>query len=157
MVRKNKLKKGDKNITWENNQQIISEAYFELIKENNRPPTLGAIAKKTGISRQTVCEHIKTINVDTLSTKTPHRLLAERVIMQLAKNGDAASAKLLFQLLLGYNEKSSVDITDETNRIQMQINLTAENAPEPIQDNNYIGGGGDDGSSSSCQSPSSSI
>lgn len=95
---------------WENNHIIIQEAYFKLLKKNERIPTVKQLMEVTGFSDGAIENHIKTINID----KIKNRLLPmiESVILKLgtnaAESGKAPEVKLFLQVIGDWRERNEV-------------------------------------------------
>lgn len=92
---------------WQMNNQKIMEVYMKLAARKRRAPTIIEIAEASGYRRQTVSEHLEYI---TLTEVLPSaKLYAHKVINGIAKAaaaGDAAAARLYFQLVFGWTDKS---------------------------------------------------
>ena len=98
--------------TWEKNHLIIQDAYVTLFKSLKKPPSNPQIAKECGLSIPTVQKHFKDLKLDSITPQLKAR--ANRVLHGLAnkaEKGDASSAKLFFQLVFGWSEKTGIDLT----------------------------------------------
>ncbi|MES2108962.1 MAG: hypothetical protein V4577_09460 [Bacteroidota bacterium] len=94
---------GDSNKEiWEFNQSQITAAIKKLLCETSVMPTNSAIARETGLSRQTIITHVKAYNSHDFLTemsrfkgKVPE-LLSK--IYEAALNGNMEAARLYFQV-----------------------------------------------------------
>lgn len=93
-----------RNITWENNHQKIMKVINEAMKTDNPSmPGITDIATVTGLSRQTIYEHIK--DCSTHSVYKEHKeifgLMQYEVMMKLctsAINGDIRAMRLFLEV-----------------------------------------------------------
>jgi len=94
---------GDSNKEiWEFNQSQITAAIKKLLSETGVMPTNSAIARETGLSRQTIITHVKACNshdflaeMSRFKGKMPELL---SMIYESAVKGNMAAAKLYFQV-----------------------------------------------------------
>ena len=93
--------------------ELIKNAYLEMIKERNRMPTQTEVADRCHLARQTVNVHLNKINLK--ETTQPFKVFGNHVLMGLAKkamNGDAQAAKLFFMLVYEWSEKTDIKLPD---------------------------------------------
>lgn len=106
----------DRRWDWQHNHAMIRDAILTLLGDKKdggleRPPSVKEIAAKTGLTQQTVYEHLKR-PFDPI--ESPARALIHDVDMGITKSaieGNPAAAKLYYQLFHGFTEKSIV-VTD---------------------------------------------
>ena len=120
-----------KNQLWESNHNKITATISILIEEYGRMPSKVEIAKKTGLSRQTIHKHLKEYKTHPLFlgqmeqfSFMSSKLLAK--VFQYAINGDMAAAKLYFNII-GY-----------ANNVQQQNNTMIQNQNNYIQINGTV-------------------
>jgi hypothetical protein len=99
---------------WERNHGLIRDAMLKLIDEQKgKLPSQDEIADRAGLARVTVQRHMK--EMDLSSIARPFRVLADTVLLGLANKavrGDAAAAKLYFQLTFGPSESGRTPPSD---------------------------------------------
>ena len=103
------LSKSDKNITWELNHQIIRDSYMNLIKLNQKKPTIKQVSEDCKLSMTTINKHLKSLKFDPL--RHPLRILTDDVLLSIAssaKAGSSSSQKLWVQILEGWSEKQEI-------------------------------------------------
>ena len=116
-----------KNQLWESNHNKITATISILIEEYGRMPSKVEIAKKTGLSRQTIHKHLKEYKTHPLFlgqmeqfSFMSSKLLAK--VFQYAINGDMVAAKLYFNII-GYannvQQKNNTMIQNQNNYIQI--------------------------------------
>jgi hypothetical protein len=111
-------------LDWERNHIKLTHAYLDIVKETKTVPTLKELKEKTGISFNIISKHLREMDLDRLTTASSHKLLANNIIMGLASkgaSGDPFAAKLYFQIMFGFSEKSAVDHTSKGKEIQSPI------------------------------------
>ena len=120
-----------KNQLWESNHNKITATISILIEEYGRMPSKVEIAKKTGLSRQTIHKHLKEYKTHPLFlgqmeqfSFMSSKLLAK--VFQYAINGDMVAAKLYFNII-GY-----------ANNVQQQNNTMIQNQNNYIQINGTV-------------------
>ena len=100
--------------TWEKNHIIIQNAFVDLYKKLGKPPTNPQIAEECQLSVPTVQKHFKDLKLDNITPQLKAR--ATRVLHGIAnkgEKGDASCAKLFFQLVFGWSEKTGIDLTGD--------------------------------------------
>jgi hypothetical protein len=110
-VKRTMKKKGSQEVTnkttWNSHHAAIKEAFVKLYQEKNHAPTQAEIAKRCGMSRKCVNEHMKEIRLDdvtpAIKSETLEILLG---LSKKAKTGDAQAVKLWMQLVHGWKEKT---------------------------------------------------
>ena len=111
MAKENKkLGKTCRNKTWQINQALIQNAYISLTKKFNRCPTLREISEEVSLSINTLEKHIQNMDFDYI--KSNFRALTPDVIMAIvnsARRGNAANAKLFMQIIENWRE--GIDVT----------------------------------------------
>jgi predicted transcriptional regulator len=93
-----------KNRLWEYNHNQITWAIATLMQEGGRMPTGHEIAKKAGLSRQTVHKHLKEYTKDEryLEKAEQFRFMSSKVLARVytfAVNGDMRAARLYFDVV----------------------------------------------------------
>lgn len=116
MIKKNKLQKvikAKRNKTWEENNQIIEDAYFRLLEKNKRIPTYKILSEETKISFVTLQKHLKELSYNQLKPyfRPMTKKILQRLSVQALKSGNAKEVKLYMQLIEDYREKSDVQNT----------------------------------------------
>jgi hypothetical protein len=117
-----------KSDIWEYNHAAINSTVSGFMREHGIMPTQGTIAKKTGLSRQTVAKHFNaytrrpeiTAEMEQFKFMVP-RLLAN--IYKFALNGDTKAARLYFEMVGAINKKQTNTVVNEQNNY-IQINNT---------------------------------
>ena len=103
------LNESDKNITWELNHQIIRDSYMDLIKLNQKKPTIKQVSEDCKLSMTTIHKHLKSLKFDPL--RHPLRILTDDVLLSIAssaKAGSSSSQKLWVQIFEGWSEKQEI-------------------------------------------------
>ena len=111
---------------FEFNQALLAEAFGKLVKTSRRKPTIRQLMEETGLSWNTVRNHLKTLEKTEISEKwASFRILTEHVILAQAKNaiaggkGSAQSAKLFLELIEGWSPGMKLEITGNINHTNM--------------------------------------
>lgn len=102
-VRKNKRR------DWEDNHEIIQEAYFNLLKETNKIPSNKKLSAVTKLSETTIETHFKELNIEKIRPRLIPMI--EKIIMRLGQNalmsGKAPEVKLFMQVIAGYRDNDT--------------------------------------------------
>jgi hypothetical protein len=96
-----------RRLTWEQNHARIQDAYLQLFQKTKRIPTMQEVADLCQLSRNTVWKHCNELQLSDIVPRIKVR--ADRILFGLAtkaEKGDAAAAKLFFQLTFGWREAS---------------------------------------------------
>ena len=114
MAKKKEKEKTPARADQERNAASIRDAVLKLLKQNKgRTPTFSEIAKETGLHYNTVANHWDKLDfMSSLSKGNPLKALSGDVLLGIYKsamNGSAASQKLWFQIVEGWNEKKEID------------------------------------------------
>lgn len=110
-----------KNILWANNHQLIIGQIDELMKEYNRMPNTLELAQATGLSRQTIHNHLTEFQSNPFYEEHMEQfkimipVLLSR-LYKMAVGGDVKAAKLYFSAVGGF------DNTIETSKPKTQNN-----------------------------------
>lgn len=95
-----------KNQIWENNHYQITVSMTKLIEETGKMPTKNQLAKASGLSRQTIYNHLKSYDEHPLYTKQfeQFRFMADRVLAKVIKiavqgEGNIKAARLYFDIM----------------------------------------------------------
>jgi predicted transcriptional regulator len=117
-----------KNRLWEYNHNQITWAIAILMQEGGRMPTGYEIAKKAGLSRQTVHKHLKEYTKDEryLEKAEQFRFMSSKVLARVytfAVNGDMRAARLYFDVVgnLGKPPSGPSAVTNTQNNY-IQVN-----------------------------------
>ena len=131
------------------NHKVIKEAFLKLLKDKAKAPTIKELAEVTGLSYQAVKAHIKTLKFDT--EDSPYRVLSAEVFEAIYKRAigyeeddlhfssykgdvtatpykkkiipEVSAQKLWVQLVEGWSEKTSTDITSGGEPVQQVIKI----------------------------------
>lgn len=105
------IEKGKRrNNNWEANHAAIRDAYVRLIADLLRRPTVPEVVQMCGLNYETVRKHINALKFEPIAH--PLRVLTDDVLLavvQGAKDGNAASQKLWFQVMEGWRESNIVE------------------------------------------------
>jgi DNA-binding transcriptional regulator YhcF (GntR family) len=82
----------------EYNNQLITEAYGNLLIQTQKMPTIAAIAKQTGLSDRTVHRHLKEYDMDNVINKM--RAGVEIVMLNLFKQAATSKSEKTMRLYL---------------------------------------------------------
>ncbi len=109
---------------WENNHLRIIEAIERHIKTYGTMPMRTQLAEETGISRQSIAEHVKEYeqNANYLAQLQQHKLMGTQLlttVLRKALNGDVRAARLYFSMI---NPKAEVPATGKRTLVQNQNN-----------------------------------
>lgn len=142
------LENSDKNDTYVRNHQIIEEAYVKLYDETGKHPSQTALAKETGLTRQTIYNHYKDLQLRDVSPKYKTRV--NNVLNKLAEKaeeGDVQAIKLYLEVVLDWSPKRQIESTEKKEVIQVQYtskedpykNRKVEETNHEIIDDDYEG------------------
>lgn len=95
---------------YQQTEEMIKNAYKDIIKDEKRMPSQGEVAKMVGVSRVTVNKHLNSIDLSKLVQ--PFRLFGNEVLtglMKKASEGDTQAAKLFFMLIYDWSEKQKIE------------------------------------------------
>jgi len=121
-------------VDWHQNHDRLSRAYLDLVKEHGRAPTIAQLSEAANLSAAAVKRHMKYLKFT--PTKHPARVLTDSVIIGLASKaaaGDSAAAKLWFQVMEGWSEKTRTEmsITDVDEAIESELARLAGGGEAP--------------------------
>lgn len=94
------------------NAIFIRDAILEYIRENKKPPSDVALAKKIGLHVNTIRKHMKEIKFE--SSESIYKVFTPDIIMSVinsSKKGSSASQKLYFQVVEGITDKSNINVS----------------------------------------------
>jgi predicted transcriptional regulator len=117
-----------KTAIWEQNQSVINRAVADYMREYGVMPNKSAIAKKTGLSRQTVFKHLKeykhhpeyTAEMEQFKYMAPNILVN---VFKRALSGDMRAAKLYFDMVGATGKQAAGTVINEQNNY-IQVNNT---------------------------------
>lgn len=105
-----KLSKNKNRSDWEDNHEIIREAYVSILKrKRGGRPKSSEIVKETGLSRATVLRHLQTLDVSLFLKPecNSFKILSDDVILSIFRSaikGNVAAQKLWLQVIEGWSE-----------------------------------------------------
>ena len=109
--------KAKRRADWERNHAVIRKAFLECLKDNPSDfPGLKRLKERSGFSIARISNHLQELSLSTIVTGSPIKLLIQDVLVGLAKKGkggDAFAAKLFFQIVANYVEKTKHDHSNE--------------------------------------------
>ena len=114
----------ERNSTWYVNDSIIKRTYSELTDSLGRVPVVRELVDATGLSQQTVTDHLKSLRMADFSSG--YILRTTKVIEKLytnAENGDVPAANLLFKYVVPNDTQITGDNNGTTN---IQINFVVK-------------------------------
>ena len=96
--------------------QNIQSAYMEHFREKRQLATIAQLTERTGYSKNTVCVHLKEINLPNFMSiyKTLTPAVMEGLIAK-ARSGSAPAAKLWMQIVEGLVDKTESENTHNFN------------------------------------------
>lgn len=111
-----KLGKKEKRFDYNVVHQNIQAAYMDHFREKKQLATIAQLTERTGYSKNTVCTHLKEINLPNFmfiyKSLTPS--VMEGLIAK-ARSGSAPAAKLWMQIVEGLVDKVATDSTHHFN------------------------------------------
>jgi len=113
---------------WEQNHFVIGRAITKLIGQYGAMPPKFAIARETGLSRQTVAKHLADYRAHPQyhAEMEQFKYLAPNILAGVCKracNGDAKAARLYFEMVGALNQQQPSTVINEQNNY-IQINNT---------------------------------
>lgn len=117
----------ERTYQWTSNHQVIRDKMFEYIKANNKMPTKTWLSKETGMTKNTITNHINEINL--APQEHPLKIFTNDVLiatMKSAMNGSVRAQELWFSIMHGWN-RGNDENHNVINNIQIQVGLTPEN------------------------------
>lgn len=119
------------NNIWEHNHALVSTAIAELMNRHGTMPSQNAIARETGLSRQTVAKHIAEYNshpeyiAETNRFKfMSHTLLAK--VFRHAGNGDMRAARIYFDMVGTMDKQQTGTVNTQNNYIQINNTILSQ-------------------------------
>ena len=117
-----------KNQTWEYNHNKITQALSNLMQEYNTMPTKNQLAVATGLSRQSIHNHLKEYATHPLyaGMMDQFRFMSSKVLAKVFKfavNGDIRACRLYFDVL-GANNTTANNTLIKNQNNYIQINNT---------------------------------
>lgn len=110
----------NRRLDWDDNHFTISEAYFEIAKENKKRPTLKEISERTDLSVKTIQKHLNDLSKLKFEERFKDlKLMSASLLMAMynqGAKGKAGCAKLFFQIVEQFSEKSDVHLTGDALR-----------------------------------------
>ena len=130
-----------KNQLWENNHYKITCALTKCINEYGTMPTKNQLAEETGLSRQTIFNHINEYSTNPLYLKDVEqfRFLSNKVLARVFKyaiNGDLKACRLYFDMLGGLNNQviSSTKEVQQNNYIQINNTVLSQDVLKQLNE-----------------------
>lgn len=116
--------KDQKRVDWEKNQDIVREEVIRLINIEKKFPAMSLISRNTGLAYITIRRHIKVLKFEPM--KNPLRVMNDDVLMNLIELSKThpSAAKLWFQLMEDWQEKSKYDITTGGRALERTVDLS---------------------------------
>ena len=101
-----KLGKAERRFDYNVVHQNIQSAYMEHFREKRQLATISQLTERTGYSKNTICVHLKEINLPNFMSiyKTLTPAVMEGLIAK-ARSGSAPAAKLWMQIVEGLVDK----------------------------------------------------
>lgn len=99
-----------RNRTWTQNHIAIQDGYMELVKQNQRAPTLAQISAHSKLSMLTIQKHIRELKFEPV--KMVERVLTPQVTLALFKAAlkeNIRAIELWYKLFEGYSERIQVE------------------------------------------------
>ena len=107
------MKKGEKTLRKDKrfNQIAIRNELLRSIEENGYIPSEKELSKATGLSVQAISRHINEMDFE--ADKDFYKMFTPEVVMNIKKSSERhpASQKLWLQVIEGWNEKTSLSVT----------------------------------------------
>lgn len=124
-----------KNQMWENNHYKITVAMTKAIEEEGKMPTKNNLATETGLSRQTIHNHLKNYNEHPLyaAQMQQFKFMSDRIlakVMKLASQGDIKASRLYFEVIGSLNNQvpNNQAIKNQNNYIQINGTVLSQDA-----------------------------
>ncbi|MBS1526787.1 MAG: hypothetical protein JST19_14110 [Bacteroidetes bacterium] len=113
---------------WEYNHTLINRTVSEYLQRNGVMPTKSDLARKTGLSRQTISKHFKEFrqHPEHTAEMEQFKFMAPNVLANVFKSaisGDMRAAKLYFDMVGATGKQSANTVINEQNNY-IQINNT---------------------------------
>ena len=117
-----------KSDIWQCNHSLINSAVSNYMRKNGVMPAKSAIARETGLSRQTVAKHFAAYkrHPEFTSEMEQFKFMAPNVLANVFKhalNGDMRAARLYFEMVGAPNKQQANTVINEQNNY-IQINNT---------------------------------
>ena len=121
------LKEDLRNQTWQNNHHTLTRVIGKLTGELGRMPTVNMIAEETGLSRQTINNHLKEFyqSARYQGQLNQFRMLSDRLLAKLYKlamEGDVRAAKV-YLAAIGGVPTGDTKPAESANYIQVNNNI----------------------------------
>lgn len=98
------------------NREAVRTAFINALKQTNgRRPTVKELCRASGLSSKTIISHLETIDISGVADPS-FKILSDDVILSVyrsAMKGNPTSAKLWFQLVHGWSEKTETKHSGE--------------------------------------------
>lgn len=98
------------------NREAVRRAFLNALKQTNgRRPTVKELSEASGLSSKTIISHLETIDIRGVADPS-FKILSDDVILAVyrsAMKGNPTSAKLWFQLVHGWTEKTETKHSGE--------------------------------------------
>jgi len=121
------------NEFWEYNHLLITNAISKLMCTYGAMPTKSAIARETGLSRQTVTKHLKEYKTKSEYIEEMDRfnVMTSKVMASVVKsavNGDIRASRLYLEMVGAINKKSpgGMIINEQNNYIQINNTILSQ-------------------------------
>jgi len=97
-------------LDWDENHKLITETYMKLSKKKSKRPSLAEVSKVTGFSIRTIHLHLKELAEMSFEERFRDlKLMSDSLLISMHKygaTGRASCAKLFFQMVDGFTEKT---------------------------------------------------
>jgi len=123
---------GSQNEFWEHNHQVINQCITNYLREYGFMPSKSAIARETGLSRQTIIKHLKDYktNPSHAGEMEQFKFMAPKVLASVFKfacNGDTRAARLYFEMVGALNKQQpNTVVNGQTNYIQINNTILSQ-------------------------------
>lgn len=111
----------------EANHRVIRDAFLDILKDKVKAPTIKELEAATGLSHNTIKAHLKELKFE--PEQSPWRMLSPEILEAIYKSaislnpGSQADRKLWMQLVEGWSEKTSTDVTSGGEPIKQTIKI----------------------------------
>lgn len=121
------------NEFWEYNHRLITDAISKLMCTYCAMPSKSAIARETGLSRQTVTKHLKEYKTksDYIEEMDRFNVMTSKVMASVGKsamNGDMRASRLYLEMVGAVNKKSpgGMVVNEQNNYIQINNTILSQ-------------------------------
>lgn len=124
-----------RNRTWRNNQQLVKQTYFDILRASGRKPLIDEVAEATGLSARSVRKHIEAFEFE--PSEHPYRLFTDDMIAAIFKWGMEGSVGMATLFMKIFHPQLFKDTEGPSTHSHTTVIMIPHNARESEYPDEY--------------------